>query len=147
MNERVPVTDFTFHHHQPIQIRFNDIDLLGHLNNALYFQFMDLAKVSYFKQFTGDRYDWSKIGLVVAHIDVDFIAPTYINDHIEVLTAVASISNKSLVLSQRVVEVTTGEVKCVANTVMVNFDPASNRSVPISDEWRKRLSDYEGRTF
>ena len=83
----------------------------------------------------------------MAHIDVDFIAPTYINDNIEVLTAVASISNKSLVLSQRVVEVTTGEVKCVANTVMVNFDPASNRSVPISDEWRKRLSDYEGRAF
>ena len=145
MSPQIPETTFAFHHHQPIQIRFNDIDLLGHLNNAMYFQFMDLAKVSYFKQFTGDRYDWSQIGLVVAHIDVDFIAPTYINDNIEVQTAVASMSNRSLVLAQRVVDVNTGEIKCAANTVMVNFDPSAGRSVPITDEWRKRLSDYEGR--
>lgn len=145
MNEKIPQPDYEFHHRQPIQIRFNDIDLLGHLNNALYFQFMDLAKVSYFKQFTGDRYDWSKIGLVVAHIDVDFIAPTFINDNIEVLTAVASISRSSLVLDQRVVEKDTGEVKCIAHTVMVNFDPSVGRSFPISDEWRSRLSSYEGR--
>ncbi len=145
MSERVPEQKFDFHHRQPIQIRFNDIDLLGHLNNAMYFQFMDLAKVNYFKQFTGDRYDWTKIGLVVAHIDVDFIAPTFINDNIEVLTAVASMSTRSLILEQRVVEATTGEVKCVAHTVMVNFDPSLGKSFPISDEWRNRLSTYEGR--
>lgn len=37
-----------YRHHQPIQLRFNDIDMLGHVNNTLYFEYMDMAKTRYF---------------------------------------------------------------------------------------------------
>ena len=33
----------------PLQLRFNDVDALGHVNNSVYFQFFDLGKTQYFK--------------------------------------------------------------------------------------------------
>jgi thioesterase len=145
-NSRIPEAEYEFRHHQPVQIRFNDIDMLGHLNNSIYLQFMDLAKAAYFAQFMeGGRFDWGEVTLVIANINCDFYNPTYISEDLEVLTAIESMSHSSLRLEQRVVNVKTGEVKCRATTTMVNIDPDTVRSRPITDEWRRRLSDYEGR--
>ena len=37
-----------FHHSLPIQLRWNDADQFGHINNTLYFQYYDMAKMDYF---------------------------------------------------------------------------------------------------
>ena len=37
-----------YHHQLPIQLRFNDVDRYGHVNNNAYFSFYDLGKVDYF---------------------------------------------------------------------------------------------------
>lgn len=145
-DSRIPEAEFDFRHHQPVQMRFNDIDMIGHLNNSIYLQFMDLAKAAYFRQFLdGGRFDWNAVTLVIANINCDFYAPTFIDEELEVLTAVASMSQSSLRLEQRVVNVVTRQVKCRATTVMVNIDPKTGASRPITDEWRQKLSGYEGR--
>lgn len=145
MSSRVPEAKYEYHHRERMQIRFNDIDMLGHLNNSVYLQFMDLGKAGYFRQFTGGRFEHDTVGLVIANINCNFFAPTYLEEKLDVLTAVESLSTRSLVMDQRVVNRETGEVKCEARTVMVNVDPNTGHPVPITDEWRRRLCDYEGR--
>lgn len=136
-----------FRHHTPIQIRFNDIDMLGHLNNSVYLEYMDLAKTRYFQAVLGDKFEWGTIGLVIVNINCDFCQPTFIDDKIEVVTAVTSIGDKSLVLEQQVVSLDDGSLRCHCRTVMVGFDPATNSSMPITHLWRDALSRYEGRQF
>lgn len=142
---RVPQAKYEFKHHQPVQLRFNDIDMLGHLNNSVYIQLMDLGKANYFHQFIKGRLDHDKLAIVVANINCDFHAPAYLEEPLEVLTAVESMSEKSFRLEQRVVNAETGEVKCRAVTTMVNIDVRTGRAVDITAEWRRMLSDYEGR--
>ena len=36
--------EIAFHHTLPIQLRFNDVDKFGHVNNTVYFSFYDLGK-------------------------------------------------------------------------------------------------------
>lgn len=147
-NPRIPEASFPYRHRVPVQIRFNDIDLFGHLNNSVYLQFMDLAKMRYFSQFMeGGKFSAEDMELVVVNINCNFYSPTYINEELEVLTATASISNKSLTLEQRVVNKTTGDVKCVCHTIMACFDPRTMASAPVSDIWRERLSGFEQRQF
>ena len=43
----IPEAKFEFHHRTPVQTRFNDVDMFGHLNNSVYMQFADLAKMHY----------------------------------------------------------------------------------------------------
>lgn len=142
---RVPEPPYEFRHRQPVQLRFNDIDMLGHLNNSVYIQLMDLGKANYFHQFIDGRLDHDNLAIVVANINCDFHAPAYLEEPLEVLTAVESMSEKSLRLEQRIVNADTGEVKCRAITTMVNIDPSTGHAVDITPHWRQLISTFEQR--
>lgn len=137
--------DNLFKHSLPIQLRFNDADTLGHINNAVYLNFYDLGKTSYFQTICGENLLPSDIDVVVAHLDVDFLSPIFLTDTVEVQTMVEKIGTKSFTLLQRIVRSDTNEVKCVCRTVMVGFDFKINCSKPISDKWRTAIVRFEGR--
>lgn len=127
----------------PIQLRFNDIDVIGHVNNTMYFSFFDLGKTAYFEAVRGTHIDWSNADIVIRHIESDFLAPTFYKDQIEVDTAVIKLGNKSLQMEQRIIETRTNQVKCVCRTVMVGFDPQTNESKEISPCWKEAIRAYE----
>lgn len=86
--------DIKFNHTLPIQLRFNDVDKFGHVNNTVYFSFYDLGKTEYFASVC-PHVDWQKDGIVVVHIEANFLAQIYGSDHIAVQTAVTQIGTKS----------------------------------------------------
>lgn len=134
--------EINFRHCLPVQIRFNDIDMFGHLNNSVYIQFLDLGKYAYFRQFMSDTFGREPTAPVVANINCDFIEPTKIDERLEVLTAITDIADSSMTLDQRVVS-TTGRVKCSARTIMVNIDLSTGRPTTVSDTWRRRIDAYQ----
>ena len=136
-----------FRHHMPLQMRFNDIDMLGHLNNSVYLTFMDLAKTRYFQAALGDKLRWGEIGVVIVNINCDFCKPTFFDDVIEVETAVVAIGEKSLTLEQGVYSPTDDSVRCRCRTIMSGFNPRTMKSEPITAEWREALETYEGKKF
>lgn len=144
-NPRVPQPQFEFRHRMPLQIRFNDIDMLGHLNNGVYISFMDLGKATYFNDVMPDKINWKRINVVVVNINCDFYAPAYFHEQLEVMTAVASVSERSFKMEQRIVNSKTGEVKCIGHTVMAGFDVETAQSAPIAKEWIDALCAYEQR--
>lgn len=68
--------EIEFHHSLPIQLRFNDVDKFGHVNNTVYFSFYDLGKTEYFASVC-PGVDWEKDGIVVVHIEADFLAQIF----------------------------------------------------------------------
>lgn len=147
MSDRCDTTVKEFRHRMPLQIRFNDIDVLGHLNNSVYFTFMDLAKSRYFEAVLGEKPDFGKAGVVIVNVNCDFCAPTFYDDNIEVETAVVAIGDKSLTLEQRVYSADDGVVKCRCRTIMAGFDIRTMTSMPITNEWRGAIEKYEGHKF
>lgn len=143
-NPRVPAAVRPFRTVLPIQIRFNDIDLLGHVNNEMYFAYMDLAKLRYFQELAPGRFDWRAINAVVANVNCDFYAPTTIDEHICVVTVITHIGESSFRLEQRVVDVDDGEVKCIGRTVMVAIDIKTGAATPLDPEWVKAVEEAEG---
>lgn len=139
------IPDITFRHSTAIQTRFNDFDMFGHANNGAYLQYCDVAKLAYFSQFLEHPFDPTENGLVIASIKCDFISQIVPADKVEVLSAVAHIGNTSLILEQRVVSAGGTRLHATVRNVMVQFDPATATTVPISQQWRDRLSTYEGR--
>lgn len=127
----------------PLQIRFTDIDRLGHLNNAIYTQFMDMGKVDYFEKVNGKPIEWGKEVLVVANVNIDFLQQTLYGETLEVLTRCEHIGNKSLTLHQQIVNPATGAVKADARTVMVAVSLHEGRTVEVPGQWRDRIGRYE----
>ncbi len=126
--------EIQFNHTLPIQLRFNDVDKFGHVNN----------KTEYFASVCPDV-DWEKDGIVVVHIEANFLAQIYGSDHIAVQTAVTEIGTKSFHLAQRVIDTETLEVKCVCTSIMVAFDLSKHESKPLEEEWIEAICKYEGK--
>tara|TARA_B100001094_G_C17729619_1_gene575941 strand:+ start:95 stop:523 length:429 start_codon:yes stop_codon:yes gene_type:complete len=53
----------TFLDSHTIQVRWGDMDALGHINNAMYFRYMESARVAYL----------SKIGILLGHDNQSFV--------------------------------------------------------------------------
>ncbi len=136
--------EIVFKHTLPLQIRFNDVDKFGHINNSIYLSFYDLGKTEYFASVC-PNVDWEKDAIVVVHIDVDFISQIFSTDHVSVQTAVTSIGTKSFELAQQVISNDTKEVKCVCRSVMVTYDLIAHKSKPLNEEWIEAICAYEGK--
>ena len=126
----------------PVQIRFNDIDMFGHLNNTVYLQFLDMGKYAYFRQFMSDTFGSEPTAPVVVNINCNFLEPTKIDETLEVHTAITAIGDTSLTLDQRIVN-TDGHIKCTARTIMVNIDLATSQPTTVSSAWREKIESYE----
>lgn len=144
-NPKVPAPQAPFHHALQAQLRFNDIDIFGHVNNSVYLQLLDLAKVRYFEQVLDGPVDWHSATVVVVNINASFYSPAYFDEPLTVLTAVGDMSEHSFILEQRILNPDNGDVKCIARTVMAGFDPATARGVAIPRVWVKSLLDFENR--
>ena len=124
-----------YRHVLPLQIRFNDVDKFGHVNNTVYFQFYDTAKTDYIA---------TRLAIVVVKIEAEFVAQIKGNDHIAGRTRIVKIGNKSFHLEQDVIDSDTHEVKSRCLSVMVLYDLERQQTIPLPDEWRKAITDYEG---
>lgn len=130
-----------FDHSVDLQIRFNDIDILGHLNNTVYFSFYDTGKAYFFEHMFGGKVDWQRVECVIANVDCAYISPIYFGEEVAVYTRCLSISEKSFRLQQIILEKKTGQLKSACETVMVSYDPVERKTVPLSERYRRALED------
>lgn len=135
----VPEPTIEFIHRMPVQLRFRDIDMFGHVNNNIYFEIMDLAKASFYAQIQGGHLSPENIGLLVVNVNCDFFRPTRLEEPIEVLTGVLRLSEHSIRLEQRVINSETGEVKVVCRTVLAGFDAHTGSGAPVPAIYREYL--------
>ncbi|MBR1387612.1 MAG: acyl-CoA thioesterase [Alloprevotella sp.] len=133
----------TYRHSLDIQIRFNDVDQVGHVNNNAYFSYYDLGKVDYFNQVLNLYTEPSDILPVIANINADFYAPIYYGDDIEMQTCVNHIGTKSFTLHQRAINKKTGECVCHCCTTMVCFSIKDKASVEVPAHFRQAISSFE----
>lgn len=144
-NSRVPQPVFDYRHAVDLQLRFNDIDMFGHLNNTVYLEFLDLGKYRYFEDVLGGDFMKSDLKVVIVNINCNFYSPAFLSERLQVLTTVAHIGDKSLTLDQRIVNRDNGDVKFTAVTVMAGFDAATLSSAQIPDDVRQAFSRHEER--
>lgn len=144
-NPRVPAAEHPFRHVTDIQTRFTDLDLLGHINNNVYFSFMDLGKVEYINAVSGGTMSVRDIRSVIVNISCDFYEPSYFNEPLQVWTAVTNVGTRSFVIEQRIVNAETGSTKCIGRTTLAGFDPATARGADLDPILTASVAAFENR--
>ena len=132
-----------YRHRVPIQIRFNDVDRYGHVNNNAYFAYYDLGKETYLNDVLHIDYRKGDIVPVIANINADFILPIFYGDNIVVETRGSHLGQKSFTLTQRAVNEKTGAVVCRCTTVMVCFSLRQQLSADIPENYRRAIEEFE----
>ena len=121
-----------------IQIRFADVDILGHVNNVNLQHYFDLGKTDFYTQILGsDVVPGGREFPITASTGTSFLAQTRQNEHVYVETSMPAVGNKSMTLEQRLISRDTGEVKAESRSVMVAFDFVDQVSIPVPEAWRR----------
>jgi len=129
-----------------IQARFRDCDLLGHVNNAVYFTYMEEARWAYWRQLTGDTPRGNLPGLILARAECDFIRPIRAGERIDVWLSVTKIGRSSLSMDCEMLD-DKGAPVARGKAVMVTYDYSAAQPVPVPDWCRAKLEEFEGRNL
>lgn len=138
-----------FRHKTPIQVRFKDIDALNHVNNANHVTYFELARVKYFDDVVNEEVNWSKQGIILAKITVDYKAPVYFKDELFVYTRCTRIGTKSFDLAYSLVKIKNGKETELAtgHSVQVCFDYTTQSTMAIPDSWKEKVQRFEDTTL
>jgi acyl-CoA thioester hydrolase len=126
-----------------VPVRFSDTDGLGHVNNANYLSFLEVARVDYLQKVLGLT-RIAEFGIIIARIEIDYKSPVLHHEKILVGCRVSEIGGASITMDYRLEDKATGRLVALAKSVAVSFDYALNRPVRVSDDWRKKLEDFDG---
>src|SRR5690554_3658128 len=129
----------------PIQIRFSDIDGYMHVNNGVYFNFMEHSRALYLHHVC--QWDMLKIGAVVANIILDFYKPINFLDQVEAYVRCIYLGSSSFKLEQVLMgNKKNGEavVFSRAAITMVTVDLKTMKSIPLPDEYVAKIRRQDG---
>lgn len=129
-----PVDGFPFVYRDTV--RFRDLDGMGHVNNAVFFTYMESARIAYLSSLgAGDNPQQS---LILARAEVDFRSPIAFGEEIGVGVRTSRIGTKSFELEYEVRA--DGRIAAHGRSVLVGYDYTGGTSVEIPAEWREWLA-------
>ena len=125
-----------------LAVRFRDLDLFGHVNNAVYLTYLEEARIA-FMTHTGVR-NWQdqSRSTIVGHIDIDYRASAKLGDTLQLALSVSRIGNRSFTLHYDVTQAETGNLIAEANSVQVCYDFAADQVIALPEAWRGPLQAY-----
>ncbi|MFN2175315.1 MAG: acyl-CoA thioesterase [Anaerolineales bacterium] len=134
---------FKFFH--PIEIRYGDLDPQGHVNNAKFFTYLEQARVSYIKNLAlWDGRSFFKIGFVLADAQLTFKKEIQFGMAVRVGVRVISMRNKSMIMEYIIADQDGVQIFATGKTVLVTYDYQTAATIPIPENWRRAITDFEG---
>lgn len=124
-----------------LEIRFSDIDALGHVNNAVYLSYFEQARIQFFNQFGGRKWNWAEDGLLLARNEVNYLKPLLLHDQAHIEIRCTHVGTKSFTLAYRLYrKAASGNELCTEGlSVLVCYNYLTKTSIAIPDLWRKEL--------
>lgn len=125
-----------------IEVRFRDIDSMGHVNNAVFLTYFEEGR----KIFLRDVFhivDPGDYPFILAHIDCDFLKPVKLGDNLLLEVWIGQIREKRFTFQYRIID--RSDKKTVygrGESVMVLFDYKEQNSIPIPEEFLKKIQPY-----
>ncbi|HEU0196739.1 MAG TPA: thioesterase family protein [Nevskiaceae bacterium] len=127
-----------------LAIRWDDMDSLGHVNNARYMTYAESARLAYFEPLLGEDPRTHNVGggLILANINCDFLQQLHYPADIDIGTRVSHIGRSSMTMEQTVFE--GDRTVAYLRAVMVWFDYSAQKAVPIPERARSYILEREG---
>jgi len=121
----------------PVATRYADYDTKGHVNNAVFLTYFEMARHHAWVEHLGGDADFP---FILAEAAVRFVSQAMIGESLEVEMVTTEVRTKAWVWSYVVRASGDGRVVADGRTVQVMFDYATGRTVPIPDHLRARLA-------
>jgi acyl-CoA thioester hydrolase len=142
-----------FRYQHPIEIRYSDTDALGHVNNAVFLSYFEMARSGYYTEVVGHPFgtgpDAGKRTFVIADAHITYRLPAFYGEPLSCAVRVGWLGRSAFSLEYRVDVGASalGSARTVADgaTVQVFYDLERGRPMRTPPGMVRDLSAYEGR--
>ncbi len=135
----------------PIHVRWRDLDALGHVNNAVYLTYFELARFEYIRALSGRDVDIDRVSLlprdfqfILAETHIRYRSPALLTDRLELSLHVSSVGRKSFVFEYRLVDTISGRLRAEGCSTQVWYDYATQASLPVPEEAMAAMERLQG---
>ena len=129
-----------FKYSTQIQVRYSDFDMLGHINNATFVTYFEVARLYYFMTIGWTLEDVSN---VVAHLDIDFLAPILPGQEVHCRVRTSSLGSKSFQMHYELYSEKDETIFARAHSVQVCFEKKTGKTMLIPDHIHELIKNYE----
>lgn len=142
-----------------IPIHWGDMDALGHVNNVMFFRYLESARVNFIvtlaKEIDSDGADSVDdhsatslrkicgVGFILQHVQCRFRRPLFYPDTITVTSRVVGIEADRFSLEHEITSQKTGEVSAVGVGTIVTYDYDAGTKVTMPERLRRALSSMK----
>jgi len=143
--------DGDFAHRVVVDVRFADTDAMGHVNNAVYLTYCEMARIRYWTDVTGEPIASGHEGaesLILAEARITYRAPVFHGEQVTVESRATHIGRSSFTLEHRLTACRAGEparLVAVSDSVLVRYDYAANAPVALGPAAVDAIERLEGR--
>lgn len=131
-----------FKYNKAIDVRFADLDMMGHVNNAKFLTYLEHARTEYFPK--ACNWNWNKQGMLLARTEIDFKKPILLHSRPLVWTRTIRLGQTSFTQENIIAEA--GQFSTVyaeAIAVLVHVDYNNGRPLPIPENIKSAIRNYD----
>jgi acyl-CoA thioester hydrolase len=135
-----------FKHKISITVRFNEVDMLGVCNNAVYVNYIEHARLEYIRDIGAMPKDGlfsdGRLFFVVRN-EINYQGFAAYGDRLDIYSRISFIKNSSFGFEQLIVNSKNGEKIIESSGVIVHVDPATRKSAPLQEDFYIKVKAYE----
>lgn len=122
----------------PVEVRFQDLDAFGHVNNAIFLTYCEQARVRYYDSLFPLK-GALDFPFLIVHAELDYKKPVTITDELEMGIGVARIGKASWDFVYEARNRKSQDIHCTARTVQAYWDHQKKSTAPIHPDLRQKL--------
>ena len=143
MPQNIDLNKFNFHF--PIQMRWSDLDPLGHVNNAMFVTYFEMARGRFMME-AAKGWNWEKDMFLIGSVHVDYLKELKLtSENPQVYMRTSKLGTKSFVLEYVISSDKNGEklVHAIGSTTQIMFDMFKKSTIEIPDWVRNGLKEFD----
>ena len=128
-----------------IEVIFRDVDSFGHVNNAVYFTYLETVRTKYFRELkTQSGVD--AMDMIVAQATCNYRSPAYIEERLNISVGITRFGNKSFDCMY-IINTDKGRKIASAKTIQVAYDYKTNATVIVPEVFKQAVIEYQGSLY
>jgi len=132
----------SFPYQVAIEVPFRDLDAMGHVNNAVYFSYMETARIKFLVDLLAVT-SLHDLPVIMAEATCTFKAPAFFGEQLTVGVGLSRFGSKSFDMTYRI-DAGDGRLIALGKTVQVMYDYAAARTLVVPEDFKAKVRAFQG---
>lgn len=132
--------DFPFH--KTIEVTFQDLDAMGHVNNTVYLGYLETVRIEYLWTLFDLRQP-ADVPVILGEVTLRYLSPALFKERLTIGAGASRFGRKSFDLIHQI-DAQDGRVIARASTTLIAYDYTTQQSIEIPAWLRDGMLAYQG---